>query len=64
LCSFVDLKARLLQVLDHPLCDPLSRIVAHMLLKEPVQKIPAATDREADRKGKLVDRPIARGLSS
>jgi hypothetical protein len=50
LLSFVDLEARQLQVLRHPLGEHLARVVRRVLLKETAQQGAAAGDRNADRK--------------
>jgi hypothetical protein len=54
LIAFVDLEARLLQVLHDPLGEHLPGIVWRMLYEQPTQEIAASADREADREQELI----------
>jgi hypothetical protein len=59
LIGLVDLEARQLQVINHPLGELLAGIIGHVLLEEPAQKIAAAGDRKADREGELIAGSLA-----
>jgi hypothetical protein len=47
--SFVDLKARQLEVLDHPLGQLLAGGIGDVLGQHPLQQVALLADREADR---------------
>ena len=53
LASFVDLQSRLLEM-NHPLGELLASVIWRVLLEDPAQEGAAASNRPADREGKLV----------
>jgi hypothetical protein len=59
LLALIDLKARPLQVVDHPLGELLAGVIRHMLLQEAAQEIAALTDCEAERECELGTERVA-----